>query len=64
MFSSANLAIDRLCHENIYESTILEEIDDFRGIADLYERDVKDISSGQDSNYKYSYKCAQVAFAY
>ena len=43
MFSYASLAIDRLCDESISEFTILEEIEEFRGMTDLYERSVNEI---------------------
>ena len=43
LFSYASLAIDRLCDESISKSSVLKEMDEFRGITDLYERSVNDI---------------------
>ena len=43
MFSYASLAIDRLCDESISESMVLKEIEEFRGMTDLYERSVNEI---------------------
>lgn len=43
MFSYASLAIDRLCDESINQSTILKEIEEFRGLTGLYERSLNDI---------------------
>ena len=43
MFSYASLAIDRLYDESISESSVLKEIDEFRGITDLYERSMNEI---------------------
>ena len=43
MFSYASLAIDRLCDESISKFSVLQEIDEFRGMTDLYERSVNEI---------------------
>ena len=43
MFSFASWAIDRLCDESISKSSVLKELDEFRGITDSYERSVNDI---------------------
>ena len=43
MFSYAKLAIDRLCDPDTSESTIIKDIEEFRGTTDLYERSVNEI---------------------
>lgn len=49
MFSYATLAIDRLCDESISELTVLKEIEEFRGMTDLYERSVNEIRTQSKS---------------
>ena len=52
MFSYASLAIDRLCDESISESTVLKEIEEFRGMTDLYERSVNEIRTQSKARVK------------
>ena len=58
LFSYASLAIDRLCDESISESTILEEIEEFRGMTDLYERSVNEIRTQTKSRVQITAKTA------
>ena len=56
MFSYASLAIDRLCDESISKSSVLKEIDEFRGMTDLYERSVNDIRTQSRSRVQITAK--------
>ena len=58
MFSYASLAIDRLCDESISEFTVLKEIEEFRGMTDLYERSVNEIRTQSRTRVQITAKTA------